>query len=106
MYDDVIYKGKYIWNRLKNEKNRHDHHISFEEAVNVFDDLFAVEEYDTDNSAYEDRYSITGFIRGLSYITVAFMIRDNLTRIFSARNADSEEGEAYNENVRRHIGNR
>jgi uncharacterized DUF497 family protein len=106
MYDDIIYKGKYIWNRLKNERNKRDHHISFEEAVDVFDDLFAVEEYDTDNSMYEDRYNITGFLSGLSYVTVAFLIRDNLARIFSARNADSEEREAYNENVRRHIGNR
>jgi uncharacterized DUF497 family protein len=106
MHDDIIYKGKYIWNRLKNEKNKRDHHISFEEAVDVFDELFAVEEYDTDNSDYEDRYHIIGFIKGLPYVTVAFMIRDNLARIFSARDADPEEKEAYNENVRRHIGNR
>jgi len=64
MYDDVIYKGKYIWNRLKNEKNRRDHRISFEEAVDVFDDLFAVEEYDADNSDYEDRYQYNRIHKG------------------------------------------
>ncbi|MDR1655925.1 MAG: BrnT family toxin [Treponema sp.] len=104
MYDDVIYKGRYIWNRLKNEKNKKEHGISFEDASDIFDDLFAVEEYDADNSEYEERYNITGYLEGLSYVTVAFTLRDNLTRIFSSRESDPEERGAYNENVKRHIG--
>jgi uncharacterized DUF497 family protein len=40
------------------------------------------------------------------YITVSFTLRDNLTRIFSAREADVEEEGAYNENIRRYIGER
>ena len=40
------------------------------------------------------------------YITVSFTLRDNLTRIFSARKADIEEEEAYDENIRRYIGER
>jgi uncharacterized DUF497 family protein len=106
MYDDVIYKGRYIWNRLKNAKNQREHGLSFEEVSEVFDDIFSVEEYDAENSDYEDRYNITGYIKGLSYISVAFMLRDNLTRIFSARRSDSEEKEAYDENVRRYIGDK
>jgi uncharacterized DUF497 family protein len=62
--DDVIYRGKYIWRRLKNERNKQEHGISFEEAVSVFDDLFSVEEYDIENSIAEDRYNITGNING------------------------------------------
>jgi uncharacterized DUF497 family protein len=57
MHDDVIYKGRYIWNRLKNEKNKQDHGIAFEEASEVFDDPFAVEEYDTANSDPEEQGS-------------------------------------------------
>jgi uncharacterized DUF497 family protein len=105
MYD-TIYKGKYIWNQFKNTKNVQDHKLSFEQAVDVFDDPFSVEEYDTDNSAFEDRYTITGYINGLSFVTVAFTLRDNLTRIFSARGSDHEEIGAYHENVRRYIGDR
>jgi uncharacterized DUF497 family protein len=52
--DDVIYRGKYIWHRLKNERNKQEHGISFEEAVGVFDDPFSVEEYDIENSTAED----------------------------------------------------
>jgi len=103
MYDDVIYKGRFIWNRLKSETNHRKHGITFEAAVDVFDDLFFIEEYDEEKSVNEDRYNITGFIKG-RYITVSFTLRDNLTRIFSARKADIEEEGAYNENIRRYIG--
>jgi uncharacterized DUF497 family protein len=53
----------------------------------------------------EDRYNITGFVKGM-FMTVSFTLRDNLTRIFSARKADNDEEEAYNENIRRYIGER
>ena len=43
---------------------------------------------------------------GDAYITVSFTIRNNLTRIFSVRKADNEEGRAYDEHVRRYIGER
>ena len=105
MYDDVIYKGRFIWNRLKAEINRREHKITFEKATEAFDDPFFVEEYDEANSVNEDRYNITGFVKGM-YMTVSFTLRGNLTRIFSAREADSDEEEAYNENIRRYIGER
>ena len=105
MYDDVICKGRFVWNRLKAEINRRDHGITFEKATEAFDDPFFVEEYDEANSVNEDRYNITSFLKGM-YITVSFTLRDNLTRIFSAREADSDEEEAYNENIRRYIGER
>ncbi|GHV93598.1 hypothetical protein AGMMS50268_41010 [Spirochaetia bacterium] len=41
----IIYNGKYIWHRQKNERNIPEHGISFEAAVDVFDDPFSVEEY-------------------------------------------------------------
>ncbi|MDR3300935.1 MAG: BrnT family toxin [Spirochaetaceae bacterium] len=103
---DEIYKGRFIWNQQKNETNKQKHAVSFECASEVFNKPFAVEEYDSDNSEYEDRYKIIGYIDGLSHITVAFKLRDNLIRIFSARGSNPEEEEAYNENVRRHIGTR
>ena len=68
-------------------------------------DTFFIEEYDEENSENEDRYNIVGFVNG-AYITVSFTLRDNLTRIFSAREADNEEEEAYDENIRRYIGER
>jgi uncharacterized DUF497 family protein len=105
MYDDLIYNGRFIWNKLKEEANQKKHGITFEKATEVFDDPFFVEEYDEENSENEDRYNITGFVKDI-YITVSFTLRDNLSRIFSARKADSEEEGAYDENIRRYIGER
>jgi len=105
MYDDVIFNGRFIWNRLKAEANFRKHKITFEKATEVFDEPFFVEEYDEENSGIEDRYNITAFVKGM-YMTVSFTLRDNLTRIFSAREADTEEEEAFNDNIRRYIGER
>jgi uncharacterized DUF497 family protein len=65
MYNNVVYMGRYIWNK--------------EKAV--------------------------GNIRK-PYVTVSYTLRGNLIRIFSARDADPEEEEAYNASVRNHIGER
>jgi uncharacterized DUF497 family protein len=105
MYDDVIYKGKFVWNRLKNDRNKREHQgISFETASGVFDDPFGIEEYDTENSVFEDRYTMTGYLSGRSYLTVAFTLRENMIRLFSAREADMVERGAYNEHLQRYLG--
>jgi uncharacterized DUF497 family protein len=103
MYNDVVYKNRFIWNRLKAEANQRKYGVTFEKAAEAFDDPFFIEEYDEENSVYEDRYNITSFLNGM-YITVSFTFRDNLKRIFSAREADIEEEGAYDENIRRYIG--
>jgi uncharacterized DUF497 family protein len=99
--DEVIYRGKYIWHKHKNTLNKKEHKISFEEAVDVFDDPFSVEEYDIKNSVNEDRYNITGIVRGrMIVITVTMTLRGELIRIISAREAEPDEVEVYGENVR------
>jgi len=101
---DVIYRGKYVWHRLKNERNIKEHKISFEEAVEVFDDPFSVEEYDIDSSVTEDRYNVTGNLAGKwVVVTVTMTPRGELTRIISAREADTLEMEVYYGNVARTI---
>jgi uncharacterized DUF497 family protein len=106
MYNDVMYMGRYIWNKEKSVWNICKHGISFEEAVTVFYDPFSVDAYDDENSGYEDRYTITGIMKGAAYVTVSYTVRGNLIRIFSARDSDPEEEEAYDESVRNHIGKR
>jgi len=105
MYDDVVYQDKFIWNRSKNEMNKKRHKISFESATLVFNDPLAMVVYDFANSAFgEDRYRLTGFlVPGLSFVTVAFTPRMELTRIFSARKADEKEQEDYLENARKYF---
>ncbi|MDR0486879.1 MAG: BrnT family toxin [Treponema sp.] len=52
MYNDVIYKGRFIWNKLKAEASQRKHGITFEKATEVFDDPFFVEEYDENIRRY------------------------------------------------------
>jgi uncharacterized DUF497 family protein len=106
MFDDVVYKDKFIWQRSKNELNQKRHKLSFEAASLAFDDPLAMVVYDFANSLYnEDRYKLTGFISERpSLITVCFTPRTELTRIFSARKADEKEKYEYSENARQYLG--
>jgi uncharacterized DUF497 family protein len=108
MYEDVMYRGRYIWNRRKAEVNIQNHDgIRFENAVTVFEDPYNVEEYDDENSVYEERYNTTGFVEGfLFWLPSPLLLRGEFCRIFSARKADSEEIGAYHENLNDCIGER
>ena len=106
MSNDIVYKGRFIWNRNKAEANIRKHpEMTFEKGAEAYDDPLAIDEYDEENSVYEDRYNRTG-IAGDTFITVSFTMRNNLARIFSVREADDEEGRAYDEHVRQYIGER
>jgi uncharacterized DUF497 family protein len=106
MIDDIFYNGQYIWNQQKNERNKKVHGIPFETASQVFYKPFLIIEYDEENSTTEDRYNATAYLDGFSYVTVTFTDRNDMKRIISARKADSEEIEAYHENLRSIIGDR
>ncbi|GHV96287.1 hypothetical protein AGMMS50293_26070 [Spirochaetia bacterium] len=103
----TVYKDRYIWSNEKNELNKQKHNISFEEATGVFDDPFSYEEFDEENSVDEDRYRVTGTITGIihgRFVTVSVTYRDELIRIFSARDAEPDEIEEYNNGVKSIIG--
>ena len=106
MFDDIIYEDKFIWHHLKNELNKQKHKISFETAIGVFDDPFAIIGYDLANSTkQEDRYKTTGIISTrLVFVTVSFTPRGEFIRVLSARKADKTEKEEYFENTRRSLG--
>jgi uncharacterized DUF497 family protein len=102
---DVTYRNKYIWNQEKNRINKNQHGIKFEDAVEVFDDPFAVQEYDDANSAIEERFNIVGKVKEKwLVVTVTWTPRGELIRIISARPADSLEKEAYDEKIKEIIG--
>jgi uncharacterized DUF497 family protein len=107
MPEFTVYRDRYIWNSEKNELNQKKHGISFEEAAGVFDDPFSYEVFDVDNSLYEDRYKVTGTITGFingRFVTVSVTYRDELIRIFSARDAAPAEIEEYNDGIRSIFG--
>jgi uncharacterized DUF497 family protein len=63
--------------------------------------------FDEDNSLVEDRYrvigTITGFVDG-KFVTVSVTYRDELIRIFSARDAEQAEIEEYHNGLKSVLG--
>ena len=69
--------------------------INFVDVVLVFQDSYARIEYDPKHSEGEERYRITGSIKGIIVVVVIFTDRNNVTRIISARRATRQEVKDY-----------
>ncbi len=81
-------EGPYEWDEDKADRNWLAHGVAFREAVRVFDDADAVEEYDAQHSNdHESRYSRIG-LSGTRLLFVVFTVREGKTRIIHARKAD------------------
>ena len=80
--------GPFEWDEDKADRNWRDHGVAFTEAIKVFDDPGAVEEFDAEHSDdHESRYSRIGF-SGKRLLFVVFTVREGQTRIIHARKAD------------------
>lgn len=88
---------KFDLNPKKAAINLKKYGISFEEAQSVFYDEFAVQFYDEENSANEDRFLLLGISCGARLLLVCHCERDagNLIRIISARKATKRESNFY-----------
>ncbi|OIQ94172.1 hypothetical protein GALL_239010 [mine drainage metagenome] len=88
---------KFEWDATKATSNKKKHGVSFEEAQSVFYDEFAVQFYDDDSSASEDRFLMLGFSDEARLLIVCHCERDhgNIIRIISARKATKNEGTYY-----------
>ncbi|GHU68652.1 hypothetical protein FACS189447_11070 [Spirochaetia bacterium] len=69
-------------------------------------DPFGVYSYDDEHSEYEDRYNAIGIVDNIVCVSVFFTDRNGLKRIFSARKAEGEELEIYEQNFKEIIGGR
>lgn len=83
----------YLWDAVKAASNLRKHGISFEEAVEVFDDPLVEIEQDRIVDG-EQRWQATGMSRGLALLVVAYATWDDeqdieIVRIISARPARS-----------------
>lgn len=83
----------YEWDEEKNRANIIKHHISFQVAQHVFDDVNRLEIYDSEHSASEDRYIAIGKVGAVLF--VVFTERKDNIRIISARKATSKERRLY-----------
>ncbi len=84
------------WDEAKAAENYAKHRVSFEVAIEVFKDAFAIERLDDREDYGEDRYSILGMVDG-RILYVAFTLRNGTIRIISARGAEPHERRQYHE---------
>ena len=87
--------------------NRRKHGISFETAVRVFSDPFAMSEQDRIEDG-EERWRTIGLIEGAVVVLVAHAFREDpdgtaTIRVISARRATRHERRRYEEERRRHL---
>lgn len=92
-------KNNYIWNPQKAKDNMKKHGITFEESIEVFDDPYAIESLDENNSQLDEfRYRIIGRVKRQVVVLVAYTQRNGISRIISARYATPMERQAYYDN--------
>lgn len=89
------YSVRFTWDSRKAASNVRKHMVTFEEAVSVFTDPFALV---TDDAAHTERSLIIGeSARQRVLLTVFVEQGDEQIRIISARRATSHERKRYEE---------
>ena len=85
------------WDPPKAKANVRKHGVSFEEALSVFYDEFAVQFFDDDHSSNEERFLLLGMSTGARLLLVCHCEREagNVIRIISARKATKRESTFY-----------
>lgn len=86
---------KFQWNPAKASSNIKKHGISFEEAVTVFSDPFAITIVDPDHSTEECRLLTTGRSKLQRLLVVSHTERQNEVRLISARLVTRNERKIY-----------
>lgn len=91
----------YTWDTRKQRLNKQKHGISFEEALEVFDDPYLLVVYDEAHSSQEDRYKFLGRMRNLTIAMIICIEQESRIRIISARKATSYEVRLYYEKIKK-----
>ena len=94
---------RFEWDAVKAESNRRRHGVSFETAVRVFADPFALTEQDRIEDG-EYRWQTLGMVDDLTLLLVAHIDHEedgsDVIRIISARRANRQERKRYEQEVR------
>ena len=88
-------KQKFEWDGSKASTNWRRHGVSFELAMTVFRDPFAVERFDDREDYGEQRFVLIGMAEGQILLFVAYTEREERIRIISARRATQNEEDDY-----------
>ena len=93
---------KFEWDETKNRSNINKHGISFQDAVYVFSDPFALSSHDEEHSEEEDRWVLLGKNLNESLLLVVHTIRSaEVIRLISARKATKNERSSYTKRVKK-----
>src|ERR1700733_14400457 len=91
---------RFEWDEAKNQRNLLKHNVRFETAALVFDDPYALTERD-ESSKEEERWITFGAINQGPILVVVHTYfeekGEDVTRIISARAAESRERKTYEE---------
>lgn len=88
--------GSFQWDEDKCNENYRKHKLDFFDAICVFQDEYALIHHNQNHSLREDRFKIVGIVHGITVIALFFTDRKrNITRIISARKANSNEVKEY-----------
>lgn len=96
---------RFEWDQAKAQSNQRKHAVSFEDAMLVFADPFALVDQDR-VEAGELRWQTLGLAAGVVLLLVAHTVRDQhqdeIIRIISARKATRKERIRYDQNREEH----
>jgi uncharacterized DUF497 family protein len=87
------------WDEKKAKTNLKKHGVSFEEAITVFGDPFALTIYDPLHSEDEERFIALGESNRRRLLVVVFTERGDKIRIISSRVASRGERKDYEEGL-------
>jgi uncharacterized DUF497 family protein len=96
----------YEWDPAKNRENIKKHKVNFEQAKIAIEDPRSLFLYDEAHSQTEDRYIVIGNSEGRVLFVNEIEIDEDIIRIISARRAQRNEVEAYNEHCSLFFGKR
>lgn len=86
----------YEWDNVKAKLNLAKHGVSFEEALSVFNDEFALLIYDEEHSSDEERFLLLGKSLANNLLLVVHCYKEkDVIRIISARKATKNESKEY-----------
>lgn len=90
---------QFEWNEDKNKLNKQQHQISFEEAVEVFQDPLHISILDKRFSYFEERWITLGATKHRVILVVANLFftdeGEEIIRLVSARYATAKERQQY-----------
>lgn len=90
---------EFEWDPAKALSNRRKHGVSFEDAMHVFEDPYALFEQNCADETGELRWQAIGLVGGVAVLLVAHTVREEgeaeVIRLISARRAVRKERNRY-----------